>query len=228
MSARKKERLLSVILVAGVFAFQSPMLAAQQEDREAANVPEPQPQVSAPAIQVTPEELGDAHLARQRYQQAIAAYKNVPVKTAEVWNKMGVAYEMMFDLKDAEDCFRKSLHLDPHNARVMNNLGTIYDSMKKYGAAERMYRKAIKADPKSAIYFKNLGTNLLSRRKYDKGLKAYEQALALDPHIFDGQGTSTVQNPASLQDRGAMNYYMAKSCVQAGQADLAIQYLAGH
>jgi Tfp pilus assembly protein PilF len=138
---------------------------------------------------------------------------------------MGIAYELLFDAKDAERCYNKSLTLEPRDADVINNLGTVYDSQKSYKKAERMYRKAIKLEPNSAITLKNLGTNLLARHKYEKGLEAYRKALALDPHIFDQSGTSAVQNTASLQERGAMNYYMAKSCVQAGMPERAIQFL---
>lgn len=225
MSWIHRDRLLPGIFLTGVFACQPLMLAAQQDVREAANIPESQPPVSTPQLQATPEQVGDAHLARRQYEQAIAAYKRAPANLAAVWNKMGIAYELLFDLKDAEACFKKSLRINPHDARVWNNLGTVYDSMKKYGAAEHMYRKAIKADPQTAVFYKNLGTNLFSRHKYEKGWKAYQQALALDPHIFEGRGISTVQNPTSLKERGAINYYMAKSCVEAGQEDLAIEYL---
>lgn len=214
------------VVLAGVLAFQPLMLAGQRDVREASNIPEPQPQVSpTPQLDATPEEIGDAYLAHQRYQEAITAYKQVTPQSAGVWNKMGIAYEMFFDLKDAEYCFKKSLKLDSHNARVMNNLGTVYDSRKKYRAAEHMYRKGLKADPKSAIIYKNLGTNLLIRHKYDKGWEAYRQALTLDPQVFSGRGASTVENAASVRERGAMNYYMAKSCVQAGMADRAIEFL---
>jgi hypothetical protein len=34
-----------------------------------------------------------------------------------------------------------------------------------------------------------------------------------------------VQNPTSLQDRGAMNYYMARGCMRIGLNDCAIDYL---
>jgi len=34
-----------------------------------------------------------------------------------------------------------------------------------------------------------------------------------------------VENPASAQERGAMNYYMAKGCMRAGYQDRAIEYL---
>ena len=199
---------------------------AQNRIREADNTPASQePAAATPDFSPTPEQLGDAYLAHQRYQEAIGAYKKDPHPSAEVWNKMGIAYELMFDPNDALRCYKQSLRLDSHNAQVINNLGTVYDAQKKYRAAEHMYRKAVKIDSTSAIIFKNLGTNLLARHKYEKGLEAYSKALALDSHIFDKGGSSAVQNTASLQERGAMNYYMAKSCVQAGLADRAVQFL---
>lgn len=203
------------------------LLFAQNSVSEADNTALPQPPVTTigPQIQPTPEQMGDAFLAHQRYQEAIAAYKRDAKVSAAEWNKIGIAYEMMFDQKDAEHSFKQSLRLEPRNASVINNLGTVYDSKKKYKPAERMYRRAIKIDPNSAIIYKNLGTNLLARRKYEKGWEAYSKALALDPQIFDKGATSAVQNTASLQERGAMNYYMAKSCVQAGLADRAVQFL---
>lgn len=203
------------------------VLSAQESVREANNTSVPQPPATseAPELQPTPEQIGDAFLAHQRYQEAIAAYKRDAKPSAAAWNKMGIAYEMMFDPNDAIRCFKQSLRLDPHNASVINNLGTVYDSKKKYKPAERMYRKAIKIDPNSAIIYKNLGTNLLARRKYKKGWEAYSKALAIDPQIFDKGAASAVQNAASLEERGAMNYYMAKSCVQAGLTERAIQFL---
>lgn len=198
---------------------------AQNGTREADNTSVPAPPTTTVRDEITPEETGDSFMAHQRYQEAIRAYKSDPHPTAAAWNKMGIAYEMMFDAKDAERCYKKSLRLNHHDAQVINNLGTVYDSEKRYRKAERMYRKAIKLDSSSAIMYKNLGTNQLARHKYEKGWVAYQKALALDPHIFDQPGASAVQNTASLQERGAMNYYMAKSCVQAGLTDRAIQFL---
>jgi Flp pilus assembly protein TadD len=221
-------RFPAVVVAAVVIAVCGPLLLfAQSPVREADNTAVPQRPATAvaPSIQATPEQIGDAFLAHQRYQEAIAAYKKDPQPSAPVWNKMGIAYELMFDPSDAVRCFKQALRLDPHNAQVINNLGTVYDSQKKYKAAEKMYRKATKIDPNSAVIQKNLGTNLLARRKYEAGWDAYRKALALDPHIFDQNAISAVQNTASLQERGAMNYYMAKSCVQAGLADRAIQFL---
>jgi tetratricopeptide (TPR) repeat protein len=178
----------------------------------------------APVPLPTPEELGDSLMTHQRYQAAIAAYKKAPEST-DIWNKMGIAYQQMFNLEEASRCYQASLRLAPKNPRVLNNLGTIYDSLREFGNAERMYRKALKLDPKSALIIKNLGTNLLAQHHYKKGWEAYKAALQLDPHIFQNNTSPRVQNPASVEQRGAMNYYMAKGCVRAGMNDCAISYL---
>jgi len=138
---------------------------------------------------------------------------------------MGIAYQMMFNLSEASRCYQASLKIDPNDARVLNNLGTIYDSQKQYGVAERIYRRALKLDSHSAIIQKNLGTSLLAQHKYKKGWEAYKAALALDPEIFEQSSGPRSDNPASVQERGAMNYYQAKGCVRAGRNDQAIEYL---
>lgn len=164
-------------------------------------------------------------MAHHRYQAAIEAYKKDPHPSATLWNKMGISYQMLFNLPDATRCYEASLKLEPRNVNTLNNLGTIFDSQKQYRAAVRMYRKALKYDPKSALVLKNLGTDLLAQHKYKSGWEVYQSALAIDPEIFDRSTGPRVENPASLQDRGAMNYYMAKGCVRAGDNQRAIEYL---
>jgi tetratricopeptide (TPR) repeat protein len=181
--------------------------------------------IPAPLNEVTPEELGDALMIHQRYQAALDAYKNAPLNTAQIWNKMGVAYQLMFDNHDAERCYRKALKLDPKNAKVLNNLGSVYMELKLYASAEHIYSKAIHLNPQSALFRKNLGTAYLAEGKYKKGWKEYESALALDPSIFSHITGMRVENPASLRDRGAMNFYMAKSCAHAGLFAQAVEYL---
>ncbi len=173
----------------------------------------------------TPEEIGDSLTARQRYQAAIAAYSKAREKTATLWNKMGIDYQMMFNSGDAMRCYKESLKLDPHNPDFLNNLATVYASLKEYGQADRMYRKALKFGPQSALILKNLGTDLLAEHKYNKGWEAYQEALAIDPQIFEDHSSPKVENPSDLQERGAMNYYMAAGCARAGYPDCALQYL---
>lgn len=178
---------------------------------------------SAPAP--TPEEIADALEARQHYQAALAAYAKIPNPSAAIWNKMGVAYQMMLNAKAATRCYKQSLGMDSRNAMVYNNLGTVYGSLQDYSKAERMYREALRIDPRSPLILKNLGTDLLLQHKYKRGWRAYEQALKLDPHIFEDNDNPTVSDPTSIEQRGMMNYFMARGCVRMGQIGCAIEYL---
>jgi tetratricopeptide (TPR) repeat protein len=87
----------------------------------------------------------------RRYQEAIEAYSRSPRLSPAIWNKMGIAYQMMFNAKDAARCYNQSLKLNPRNSQVINNLATVYDSEKNFRAGERYYRKALRLDPNSAI-----------------------------------------------------------------------------
>jgi tetratricopeptide (TPR) repeat protein len=202
-------------LFASVMPAQESAPATESLNRQSLNVQLPS----------TPEQVGDALSARQRYQAAIEAYKKAPLDSAETWNKMGIAHQMMFNLQEAARCYQASLRIDPRNPSVLNNLGTVYDSLKEYGNAERMYRRALKYNSGSALIMKNLGTNLLAQHKYKKGWEAYKSALSIDPLIFQNSASLRVDNPANLRERGAMNYFMAKGCVRAGQNEQAIEYL---
>lgn len=201
-------------------------LAAQTSTTEPAPPP-PAVQPTTPSIVITPqnaEAVGDSMMAHRRYQAAIEAYKQAPA-SAVTWNKMGIAHQMMFNMQDALRCYQASLRMDPKSVNVLNNLGTIYDSMKQYKLAVKMYKKALKLDPKSALVLKNLGTDLLAQHQYKKGWDVYKQALMVDPQIFDRNNGPRVENAASVQERGAMNYYMAKGCVRAGKNERAVEYL---
>jgi tetratricopeptide (TPR) repeat protein len=175
---------------------------------------------------VPPEEFADSLVYHRRYQEAITKYATVTPKTASLWNKMGIANQMMLNLNEATRCYKESLKLNPRDSSVLNNLGTVYESLKNYKQAGKMYHKAIQIDPKSAIAYKNLATSLMAQRKYSKGRAADAQALALDPHIFErDEEFLKVDNPASAHDRGAMNYYMAIDCARAGQTACALEHL---
>ncbi len=189
----------------------------------------PQPAATQPgaaqALQRTPEEQANLLMAQRHYQAAIEAYKKAPTDSAPVWNKMGIAYQAMLMPNQAMHCYLTAFKLDPKNGDVLNNLGTVYVSFKDYRTAERYYRKALKLEPTSAIIFKNLGTDLLMRRKYKKGGQMYAKAVAIDPLIFQAGSGYSVADPTPTQTRGAMNYYMAKTCARAGMKGSAVEYL---
>jgi tetratricopeptide (TPR) repeat protein len=216
---------LFLLPTAGATSASASASASQQPAAKPASLPTAQNQAPATTAPETPEETGDRLSAEGKFQAAIEAYKKAPRDSAAVWNKTGIAYQQMYSTDEAMKCYMTSLKIDPANASVLNNLGTVYVSLKDYGSAERLYRKALKLNPKSAPILKNLGTDLLARRKYKQGGEFYAAAMAIDPHIFDGGASLQIADPTSAASRGAMNYYMAKTCVRAGLNDRAIEYL---
>ena len=151
-----KQSLPAMMLLAALAGVPLP-LSAQQTAPEQARASSSASSAADPWFHANPENVGDLKLAKRHYQAAIEAYQKVPHASAVLWNKMGIAYQMMFDEKDAARCYKESLRLNPRDARVLNNLGTVYDAQKNYLKAEHMYRKALKADPKSAVFAMNLG-----------------------------------------------------------------------
>jgi Tfp pilus assembly protein PilF len=202
-----------------------PATPAQDAGQIPVTAPGSPGQAGAPDVRVsqpTDEMIGDSLSAHQRYQAALAAYVKIQDPSAAVWNKMGIAYQMMFNLKDASRCYANSLKKDPKNPQVLNNVATVYDSQKDYGTAEHYYRKALRIEPKSALILRNLGSNYMSQRKFSRGAMCFQQAMAIDPSVFDPNSGIIVQNPSTAKERGAMHYYMARSCVTAGQQGCAI------
>ena len=236
---RPWRRAITLSMAAGVMVALASVQSASQAAPEAAQPASPSPQSSSssspiiaaaqPAVsqepQPTAEQLGDSLAAHKRYQAAIEAYQKAPQDSASVLNKMGIAYQMMFDLADASRCYQASLKLNPHSASVLNNLGTTYDALKQYADAEKMYRRALKIEPRSAVTMRNLGTSQMAEHRYKQGLRSYQAAMAIDPHIFEERQGPQAGNPTTAQSRGAMNFFMAKSCVRAGLVERAIEYL---
>ena len=229
MRSSNNRCMLTAIAVISAMLSASPEFFAQTSDSGPIQVPgeitEPQTKAVYPDFQPNPEDVGDAYMIHQRYQAAIEAYQKASPDSESVQNKMGIAYQMMFNSGDATRCYKASLKLNPNNVHALNNLGTIYDSQHQFAEAERMYRKALKLTPGSAVLRKNLGTNLLAQHKYEQGWEFYKAALAEDPHIFENHINPHVENPGTVRERGAMNYYMARGCVRAGENDRAIDYL---
>jgi tetratricopeptide (TPR) repeat protein len=170
------------------------------------------------------EQTGDGLEASGRYQAARSAYAQIANPSATVWNKMGVSYQMLYNLKDAMRCYKESLKLRPAYPDVLNNLGTVEELLGDYSAAERDYRKALKNRPNNAQVLKNLGTNLLMQGEHDKSAAAYKQALAMNPHILDPYSGPRVEE-AEGKLVGVASYMKAQSCARAGLIDCALSYL---
>lgn len=221
---------VSLLIAISAASHAQPAVAASQssDSSVAAAVPADAPfaataQTSQPAN--SDERSGDVLIVKKQYQAAIDAYSGVKQPSAAVWNKMGIAYEMLLDSKSAARCYKESLKVNPNYPGALNNLATLEDANKNFAAAERLYRRALIVNPHSARVYKNLGTNLLMQHKFSESSDAYSQALALDPHILDPFTGPTTVARVSMKDRGEASYLSARSCAQAGLNNCAIEHL---
>lgn len=181
--------------------------------------------VRAQSSDLSHEQLGDIAAAHRHFRAAIAAYAQAPQMTAALWDKSGIAYEMLHDFGDAMRCYRNALKLDPNFPQVYNNLGSLYGLVRNFGKADHMYRMALKLDPNSPRFLMNFGTNLIALHKFAAGWEAYRHALALDPAVFNDAGGPAVGNAASVHNRGAMYYYIALGCTRTSDAGCAVENL---
>lgn len=217
-------RLLPILLLPAALIGLCLAAKAQQATSSATPALEPPPAL-ARSKSPTPEGIGDSMLVKRRYQEAIEAYKNASNDSYYVWNKRGIAYQMLSDLKDAERCYKQSLRLNPDFPWAMNNLGSVYDAQGDFKKSEILYRKALALEPTSARIAANLGTSLMFQNKFGEGSEIYKRALVLDPDVLDRSEGPVYVKGLAARKSGAVSYYKAKGCAQAGIVGRAIGYL---
>jgi tetratricopeptide (TPR) repeat protein len=176
--------------------------------------------------ELTPEMRGDIFMAEKRYREAAEMYKENSKGSAVLLNKTGIAYHQMLDLGLAEKYYKLAIRVDHKYAEAINNLGTIYYTQKSYRRAVNEYKKALRLNPQSASVWSNLALGYFSRKDYAKAQEALQTALRLDPAVFENRSTQGILlQERSVEERGKFHYYLAQTYSQAGQYDLALQYI---
>jgi tetratricopeptide (TPR) repeat protein len=160
------------------------------------------------------------------YREAAETYKEAPLNSAIIQNKIGIAYHQMLQIEIAKKYYERSMKLDSQYAEAANNLGTVYYSKKNYRRAIRLYKKALKLSPDSASVYSNLGTAFFARKDYKQASEAYQKALAIDPEVFEHRSSWGVMlQERSVEERAKFHYYLAKTYAQAGMNDRALLYI---
>ena len=218
------------LLLAVVFSL--PSLAQgqanpQDQSKPKTAVPEPGTKGTTPRI-VTLEERADIFMARKEYADAVDYYyralKQIKLKDAALWNKLGIAYQQQLEYKRARNAYKKAIKLNKLYAEAWNNIGTTYFMQKNPKKSVKYYRKAIELKPNNATYHLNLGTSYYHLKKYPEAVEEYRAALMIDPDILFRRGLGGTV----VQARGTdvqFYYYLAKVFASLGRADEAVRYL---
>jgi tetratricopeptide (TPR) repeat protein len=178
-----------------------------------------------PVDQLPATGKADILMARGEYAAAIAAYQQSDLKSAIVWNNIGMAYHHLFALEEARKAYQQSLALNSRFAPAANNLAAVYYGQHEFGVAEHWYKKALKHTSESAVIYCNLGTAYFAENKMKKGMKMYQKAFSIDPDVFSPNRAAMVEGGGSREQRVAINYYIAQTFASAGKQEQALLYL---
>ncbi len=186
---------------------------------------EPAVASTVPQKEIPPEIRGDLLMIRKEYQAAIAVYDSSPEQSAEIFNKIGLAYHHLYAIDRAKSSYESALRLRPDYPEALNNLGAVFYAERDYRKASRFYRKAIKLTPHDAIVRRNLAATYLAQGKQQEAMKAYRAAFLADPSTFGDDAQNVIPEPATVKERAAQNYCLASLYAQQGMNDRAIEYL---
>ena len=180
---------------------------------------------SAEPTVVTPELLADLMVVHGHYADAIEAYRKIRPQNAEIYNKIGVAYQRMANEEDAIANYGQATKLDSKFAAPYNNLGTIYfhqNNNKRATAAVQEVDQAGRSDrsvleqPGRGVYG---GTPVQQRRR---GLR---EGVLLDPDIFQEIAMNGIQQIESPAELAKLYLTFAEIYAHAGMKVQAILYL---
>ncbi len=174
------------------------------------------------------EKAGDELRLQKAYNDAIEYYLAAMKKadSAELHNKMGIAYLQLLQLKVAEKEFNRALKMNRNYAEALNNLGVAFYMRKKYSKAIKEYEKALELSETSASFHSNLGMALFEKKKFEKASAEFLRALELDPLIFERQAQGGIAaRMASPEDRARYAYTLARIYARQGNHDRSLEYL---
>ena len=132
--------------------------------------------------------LGRQYMDRGQYEIALDKLKRAVAndKTyAPAHTMLGVLYETIVELDDAESEFRMAVRYDPTDGDVNNNLGAFLCRNDKAGEADVYFQTALK-DPfytTPQIATANAGSCALSRGELDKAESYLRQSLEQDQRM---------------------------------------------
>jgi tetratricopeptide (TPR) repeat protein len=158
---------------------------------------------------LSPEATGDLLMARGHYLEALNVYSQAPVN-AELWNKMGVAWDHLSGLDHAKQDYERALALRPDYPDALNNLGSAWFELKNYRKALQCYERAFALNPHSAIIAANLGTAYFAIGKFQEGEQAYHTAWELDPAALDFDAPHLDDGPTSKRARAHRDFCLAE------------------
>jgi tetratricopeptide (TPR) repeat protein len=158
--------------------------------------------------------LGQLYQQQRQYEPALSYYQqaiaNHPRRQdqAELWERLGLIYQLLGRYPEAAEAYQRVTELTPRQALAWNSLGTVYRLLERLDEAVAAYQQAIALDPTLPWPYHHLGMIYEQRSEYEAALKQYQHALERHPETA---------NQAVVWDR------MGQIRVKLGQPVAAIE-----
>lgn len=174
------------------------------------------------------EKAGDQARAAKQYEEARDYFKMAIRKDSKnpvLYNKLGLTYLRMSDLKNAESSFQKAAKRNSKYADAVNNIGAVYYMRKNYAGASKYFKKAVALEETRPSFHVNLGASWFAQKQLERAIAEYARALELDPEALTSGNTGVAAQIASPEERARYAYMLAKIFATRGDAEMCIKNL---
>ena len=124
-------------------------------------------------IGIVHQELGNFAEAAAWHQRAAQAAQTSAAR-AQAYNNLGLAYQLQYQLDDAEAAFGQAIAADPQFVDAHTNLGMLYSWSLRNEEALRSFDLALQKDPAAALARDKRATVHLLRGELEQGWRDYE------------------------------------------------------
>jgi tetratricopeptide (TPR) repeat protein len=174
------------------------------------------------------EEKGDLARLHKDYESALSHYDSavrVNTKSADLYNKMGIAELQLKDWGQARKYFARAIKLNPQLIAALNNIGVLELLNKRYKAAVGYFKQALALDETNAHIHLGLALAWGGLGKADYEMTEYARALELDADVLSTSPDGVVAQVSTPEQRAIISFLTAKSLMKKGNLDGALEFL---
>jgi tetratricopeptide (TPR) repeat protein len=157
------------------------------------------------------EQRGHRYAEAEKDATTALGMSHEPAEQESVWFLLGAIYDSQKRYDEAEQMFRKSLSVEPHDAMVLNYYGyMLADRGLRLDEAVSMVRSAVASDPTNGAFLDSLGWAYFKQGKLPEAQQYLEQAVSHstnDPTILGHLGE--VYAKLGLTDRAEKTWEKA-------------------
>ena len=205
---------MSLLIGAAAYAKTNPATAAAKKDKQAAAK--------------LSEEKGDLDRLHKDYGSALSHYESalkVNTKSAELYNKMGIAELQLKENALARKYFGRAIKLNPQFFAPINNMGVLDLLDRRYKLSINYFKQALALDETNAHTHLNLANAWMGLAEVDYAMTEYARALELDADVLSTSPEGVVAQVSTPEQRARISFLIAKSYMKRGNIEGALEYL---